>query len=135
MTPHLLPPNHDRMDPAPTLYTIRIHGHLGATVLFAFSAMDSRHQGTDTVLTGRLDRSALYGVLSDIESLGLELVEVRRETPGSNVSRWVRGSPFASRSACSSAVGRQIRSTTSAGSPATSSWGRCRCSARRSSTN
>ena len=74
--------DHADMDPARALYAIRIHGHLGATVLFAFPTLDSHHQGADTVLTGRLDRSALYGVLSEIESLGLELLEVRRQGPG-----------------------------------------------------
>jgi hypothetical protein len=69
------------MDPAPTVYTIRIEGHLGATVLSAFPAMVSRQQGTETVLTGPLDRSALYGVLAQIEALGLELVEVYQHTP------------------------------------------------------
>ena len=66
------------MDPAPALYSIRIHGHLGATVLLAFPALVSRRQGADTVLTGRLDRSALYGVLAEAEALGLDLVEVRQ---------------------------------------------------------
>jgi hypothetical protein len=33
------------------------------------------------VLTGLLDRSALYGVLAEIEALGLDLVEVRQLTP------------------------------------------------------
>jgi hypothetical protein len=36
----------------------------------------SRRHGADTVLTGLLDRSALYGVLAEIEALGLDLVEV-----------------------------------------------------------
>jgi len=76
------------MDPAPARYAIRIHGHLGATVLSAFPALVSQWNGADTVLTGFLDRSALYGVLAEIEALGLELVEVRqvrprRESPGS----------------------------------------------------
>jgi hypothetical protein len=66
------------MDPALTLYAIRIHGHLGATVLLAFPYLASRRQGADTVLTGRLDRSALYGVLAEVETLGLDLVEVRQ---------------------------------------------------------
>jgi hypothetical protein len=74
--------NHGVMDPAPTLYIIRINGHLGATVLSAFPAMLSQHHGADTVLTGLLDRSALYGVLAEIEALGLDLVEVRQLTPG-----------------------------------------------------
>ena len=69
------------MDPAPARYAIRIHGHLGATVLSAFPALVSRQHGTDTVLTGLLDRSALYGVLAEIEALGLDLLEVRQLTP------------------------------------------------------
>jgi hypothetical protein len=76
------------MDPAPARYAIRIRGHLGATVLSSFPAMLSQRQGADTVLTGLLDRSALYGVLAEIEALGLDLVEVRqltrhRKSPGS----------------------------------------------------
>jgi hypothetical protein len=66
------------MDAAPAPYTIRVNGHLGATVLSAFPALDARQQGAHTVLTGLLDRSALYGVLADIEALGLELVEIRQ---------------------------------------------------------
>ena len=69
------------MDLASALYTIRINGHLGATVLSAFPAMAPRRHGTHTVLTGLLDRSALYGVLAEIEALGLDLLEVRRLTP------------------------------------------------------
>jgi hypothetical protein len=81
MRVHLPALNHGGMDPAPTLYTIRIHGHLGATVLSAFPALVSQRHGADTVLTGLLDRSALYGVLAEIEALGLDLVEVRQLTP------------------------------------------------------
>ena len=66
------------MDLAPARYAIRIHGHLGATVLSAFPAMVPQWQGADTVLTGLLDRSALYGVLAEIEALGLDLLEVRQ---------------------------------------------------------
>ena len=36
---HLPGPEHEVMDPAPALYTIRINGHLGAMVLSAFPAM------------------------------------------------------------------------------------------------
>jgi hypothetical protein len=84
---HLPALDHGVMDPAPAQYTIRINGHLGATALSAFPAMLSQRQGTDTVLTGLLDRSALYGVLAEIEALGLDLVEVcqlkpNRESPG-----------------------------------------------------
>jgi hypothetical protein len=69
------------MDPAPAPYLIRINGHLGATVLSAFPALVPRHRGAHTVLTGLLDRSALYGVLAEIEALGLDLLEVRQLTP------------------------------------------------------
>ncbi|MER5473859.1 hypothetical protein [Streptomyces sp. NPDC002685] len=80
------------MDPEPALYMIRINGHLGATVLSAFPAMTPRRCGTNTVLTGLLDQSALYGVLADIEALGLDLLEIRkltlhRESPGSGDRR------------------------------------------------
>jgi hypothetical protein len=69
------------MDPAPARYEIRINGHLGATVLLAFPTLASRRHGADTVLTGLLDRSALYGVLAEVEALGLDLLEVRHLAP------------------------------------------------------
>ena len=69
------------MDPALVRYAIRIRGHLGATVLSAFPALVPQQHGADTVLTGLLDRSALYGVLAEVETLGLDLVEVRQLTP------------------------------------------------------
>ena len=78
-----LPADHDGfMDPEPALYTIRIDGHLGATLLSAFPAMAARPDGAHTVLTGPLDQSALYGVLGEIEALGLDLLEVRQLPPG-----------------------------------------------------
>jgi hypothetical protein len=78
-----LPATDDRsMEQATTLYSIRINGHLGPTALSAFPAMVSHRQGTETVLTGLLpDRSALYGVLAEIEALGLDLVELRKLLP------------------------------------------------------
>ena len=68
------------MDSAPVLYLIRINGHLGATMLSAFPAMTWQRNGADTLLTGLLDRSALYGVLAEIDALGLDLLEVRQLT-------------------------------------------------------
>jgi hypothetical protein len=63
----------------PGLYTIRISGRLGATALSAFPSMVSELKGSDTVLTGLLkDRSAVFGVLAQIEALGLELLELRQ---------------------------------------------------------
>ncbi len=86
MRAHLIAPDHGRMDTAPAPYAIRINGHLGAMVLSAFPAMTPLRHGTDTVLTGLLDRSALYGVLAEIDALGLDLLEVRRLTLGDSRS-------------------------------------------------
>jgi hypothetical protein len=77
---HLPERDHGVMDPAPALYLIRINGHLGATMLSAFPALAPQHHGAHTVLTGLLDRSALYGVLAEIEALGLDLLEIRKLT-------------------------------------------------------
>jgi hypothetical protein len=80
MRSHLVALDHGVMDPAPAPYMIRINGHLGATMLSAFPAMAPHHHGAHTVLTGLLDRSALYGVLAEIDALGLDLLEVRQLT-------------------------------------------------------
>ena len=69
------------MDPAPARYVIRINGHLGATMLSAFAALAPHYHDAHTVLTGLLDRSALYGVLAEIEALGLDLLEIQKLTP------------------------------------------------------
>ncbi|MGW2161438.1 hypothetical protein [Nonomuraea sp. NPDC001699] len=60
-------------------YLIRVGGHLGPITLAAFPALAARLEGPDTVLTGPLpDSPALYGVLAQLESLGLDLIELRR---------------------------------------------------------
>jgi hypothetical protein len=69
------------MGPSPTLYAIRIRGHLGAMVLMAFPELAPLPCGSDTLLTGVLDRSALFGVLAEVEALGLDLLEVRQLPP------------------------------------------------------
>ena len=63
----------------PRLYAIRIRGRLGATALSAFPSMESEVKGSETVLTGLLeDRSAVFGVVAQIEALGLELLELQQ---------------------------------------------------------
>jgi hypothetical protein len=63
----------------PGLYTIRIKGRLGATALSAFPSMASVLKDDETILTGSLeDRSALFGVLAQIEALGLDLLELKQ---------------------------------------------------------
>jgi hypothetical protein len=74
------------MDWAPALYLIRVDGHLGATMLSAFPGMTSQEKGTHTVLTGWLDQSALYGVLAEMEALGLVLLEVRQMEPRGRIT-------------------------------------------------
>jgi hypothetical protein len=81
MRGHVPAGDHGGMDLAPAPYMIRVNGHLGATVSAAFPAMVSRCEGAETVLTGLLDRSALYGVLAEVEALGLDLLEVRQLRP------------------------------------------------------
>ena len=81
MWTHLVALDDCSMDPASARYMIRINGHLGATLLSAFPAMAWERQGPETVLTGVLDQPGLYGVLAEIEALGLDLLEVRQLTP------------------------------------------------------
>jgi hypothetical protein len=71
----------------PDLYAIRIRGQLGATALSAFPSIVSEWKGGETVLTGLLaDRSALFGVMAQIDALNLDLLELRQ----------IRASPEAS---------------------------------------
>jgi epsilon-lactone hydrolase len=64
-------------------YEIRILGPLGPIPLSAFPGMSATRSGSSTVLTGVLtDRSALYGVIAEIEALGLGLLELRCTTSG-----------------------------------------------------
>lgn len=63
----------------PTRYEIHIRGLLSDRFLSAFPELRARTRNRETVLTGPLpDQSALHGVLARIETLGLELLEVRR---------------------------------------------------------
>jgi hypothetical protein len=63
-------------------YRILVRGHIGETIRSAFPALQAKARGGDTALTGPLpDSAALYGVLAQIEALGLELLEVRRLPP------------------------------------------------------
>ena len=68
--------------PRPQRYEIWVRGHLGETMRSAFPALHAQLRGQDTVLTGAMsDQAELYGVLAEIEALGLELLEVRRVSP------------------------------------------------------
>jgi hypothetical protein len=81
MCSHLASAENKYVNQVPDVYSIRISGQLGPMALGAFPSMVAQVKGPDTVLTGILDRSALYGVLAQIESLALDLVELRRLDP------------------------------------------------------
>jgi hypothetical protein len=60
-------------------YEIRVQGVLGKTLLTAFPALSHQAHDGVTALSGYLpDQAALHGVLHQIESLGLELLDVHR---------------------------------------------------------
>jgi hypothetical protein len=59
-------------------YEIRVRGVLGEMLLGAFPDLSATVDGAETVLTGVLpDQAALHGVLAQIGTLGLELLELR----------------------------------------------------------
>jgi hypothetical protein len=62
----------------PSLYSIRIRGHIGPIIRTAFPEMVMELRGSDCLLTGALsDRAALFGVLTEHNDLALELIELR----------------------------------------------------------
>lgn len=63
-------------------YAICVGGSLGDTIRLAFPGLRAQARNGRTVLSGVLaDQAALYGVLAQLEALGLELIEVRRLPP------------------------------------------------------
>ncbi len=62
----------------PRRYEIRVRGPIGPTMMQAFPTLALSRSGQDTLLTGSLpDRSALYGVIHQLEALALDLLEIR----------------------------------------------------------
>ena len=62
----------------PERYEICVRGPIGPTLMQAFPALVAARRGPDTLLTGTLpDQSALYGVIHQLEALGLELLGIR----------------------------------------------------------
>jgi hypothetical protein len=60
-------------------YEIRVRGRVTDSLLPHFEGLNARVEPVETVLFGKVqDQAALHGLLERIESLGLELVEVRR---------------------------------------------------------
>jgi hypothetical protein len=60
-------------------YRIVVRGVIGKAARQAFAGLKIEQTGSDTALCGALDQAALFGALSRVEALGLELVEVVRE--------------------------------------------------------
>ena len=62
----------------PRRYQIRVRGPIGPTMMQAFPTLAAASRRQDTLLTGSLpDQCALYGVIHQLEALGLELLEIR----------------------------------------------------------
>jgi hypothetical protein len=62
----------------PQRYEIRVRGPIGPTIMQAFPTLAASRSGPDTLLTGSLrDQSALYGVIHELEALGLQLLAIR----------------------------------------------------------
>ena len=62
----------------PQRYEIRVRGPIGPTIMQAFPTLTASRSGQDTLLSGSLpDQSALYGVIHELEALGLQLLEIR----------------------------------------------------------
>ena len=60
-------------------FEIHVRGQLSADVLDEFEGLTTSVVPAETVLSGVVpDQAALYGILNRLQSLGLELVEVRR---------------------------------------------------------
>jgi hypothetical protein len=76
----------------PMYYEIRVRGQLSETLLGAFPGLRAEAQAAETVLAGALpDQAALFGVLAQIEALGLELLGVcRDEVPCVVEIIWIR---------------------------------------------
>lgn len=65
-------------------YEITIWGDLGEMGHEVFGDFQIERNGQNTMLTGELDQSGLYGALNRIQALGLELVELSRLADGAS---------------------------------------------------
>jgi hypothetical protein len=60
-------------------YEIRVKGRVGESVLLAFEGLTATTEPVETILYGPVpDQEALHELLTRLQSLGLEVVELRR---------------------------------------------------------
>jgi hypothetical protein len=67
----------------PTVYQIRLDGHLGQQWAEWFDGLTITLEDGDTLLTGAvIDQAALHGLLKRVRDLGMPLISVNRLTLG-----------------------------------------------------
>ena len=76
-------PNETTSVSEPTIYQIRIKGHLGHHWAGWFGGLTlTLHDNGDTLLTGLVaDQSALYGLLKKVRDLGMPLLSLNQVEP------------------------------------------------------
>ncbi len=76
-------PDHLERASQPTIYRIRIGGHLSRQWAEWFEGLTlTREENGDTLLTGPVtDQAALYGLLRKVRDLGMPLISVNRVEP------------------------------------------------------
>ena len=73
------PASADPRQVAPSDYEIRVKGRLTDTVTNVFEDFTASVKPAETTLRGEVrDQAELHGLLEQIQSLGLELIEVKR---------------------------------------------------------
>jgi hypothetical protein len=76
---HRHPAPRSTLDVSTGSYEIRIRGLIGDGLVDSLGDFDAQLEPAETVLRGEIrDQAELHGLLARIESLGLELVEVRQ---------------------------------------------------------
>ena len=74
----------NKLDPnQPTIYQIRIKGHLDQQWTDWFERLTITLEGSDSLLTGPVvDQAALHGLLKKVRDLGMPLLAVNRVESG-----------------------------------------------------
>ncbi|MEM7112125.1 MAG: hypothetical protein AAF614_06810 [Chloroflexota bacterium] len=82
-----LPPQKDGT-PQPTIYEIRLEGHLSTMWETIFEGLTiTKKDSGETLLIGPVvDQAALHGLLRKIRDLGVQLISVKRLAPEENIS-------------------------------------------------